>query len=77
MCFTGYGNMAPHTQLGKMIVIAYALVGIPIAFLMLQGIGQRLTVLSNRVNKLKLCSKRPDLNKYLNMLLIILIGMYK
>jgi len=66
--------MAPHTQLGKVIVIVYALVGIPLTFLMLQGIGQRLTILSSKVNKFKLCSKRPDLNKYLNMILIILIG---
>lgn len=70
----GYGNLAPHTDLGKLIVIAYALIGIPLTFLMLQGLGQRLTLLSDRVNKLKLCSKRPDMNKYLNMVLIILIG---
>lgn len=72
--FSGYGNLAPHTDLGKLIVIAYALIGIPLTFLMLQGLGQRLTLLSDRVNKLKLCSKRPDMNKYLNMVLIILIG---
>ncbi|KAL4239048.1 hypothetical protein ACF0H5_003751 [Mactra antiquata] len=70
----GYGNMAPHTEIGKMICIGYALIGIPLTFLMLQGLGQHLTLLSNRVNSLKLCSKRPDLNKYLNMVLIILIG---
>ncbi|XP_045171997.1 potassium channel subfamily K member 16-like [Mercenaria mercenaria] len=70
----GYGNMAPHTEIGKVIVIAYALIGIPLTFLMLQGLGQQLTLLSNKVNNLKLCSKRPDLNKYLNMVIIILIG---
>jgi hypothetical protein len=70
----GYGNMAPHTELGKVIVIAYALIGIPLTFLMLQGLGQQLTHLSDKVNNLKLCSKRPDLNKYLNMVIIILIG---
>ena len=43
-------------------------------FLMLQGFGQHLTILSKKVNKLKLCSKRPGVNKYLNMVLIILLG---
>ena len=71
---SGYGNMAPHTEIGKVIVIAYALIGIPLTFLMLQGLGQQLTLLSDKVNNLKLCSKRPDLNKYLNMVIIILIG---
>ncbi|XP_052224207.1 potassium channel subfamily K member 4-like [Dreissena polymorpha] len=70
----GYGNLAPHTGIGKVVVIAYALIGIPLTFLMLQGIGGRLTQLSHRVNKLKLCSKKPALNKYLNMVLIIVIG---
>ena len=70
----GYGNLAPHTEFGKLSVIAYALVGIPLMFLMLQGLGQHLTILSNKVNKLKLCSKRPAVNRYLNMVLIILLG---
>ena len=43
-------------------------------FLMLQGFGQHLTLLSRKVNKLKMCSKRPNVNKYLNMVLIILLG---
>ena len=72
---TGYGNLAPHTEIGKVVVIAYALIGIPITFLMLQGLGEHLAILSKKVNKLKLCSKRPELNKYLNMVLIILIGL--
>ena len=66
--------MAPHTEVGKLTLIAYALFGIPLMFLMLQGFGQHLTVLSSKVNKLKLCSKRPAVNKYLNMVLIILLG---
>ncbi|KAH3799837.1 hypothetical protein DPMN_153453, partial [Dreissena polymorpha] len=32
----GYGNLAPHTGIGKVVVIAYALIGIPLTFLMLQ-----------------------------------------
>ena len=72
--FVGYGNLAPHTEFGKLSVIAYALVGIPLMFLMLQGLGQHLTILSNKVNKLKLCSRRPAVNRYVNMVLIILLG---
>nr|XP_022334922.1 potassium channel subfamily K member 16-like [Crassostrea virginica] len=71
----GYGNMAPRTYPGKVALVVYALIGIPITLIMLNYLGQLLTRLSTKVNKCKLCSTKPLVNKILNMVLIVTLGL--
>ncbi|XP_062602818.1 potassium channel subfamily K member 16-like [Saccostrea cucullata] len=71
----GYGNLAPKTYPGKVALVVYALIGIPITLIMLNYLGQILTRLSTRVNKCKLCSAKPLVNKILNMVLIVTLGL--
>ncbi|XP_060077898.1 potassium channel subfamily K member 16-like [Ylistrum balloti] len=70
----GYGNLAPRTGLGKVAVVVFAFIGIPITMIMISYIGQLLTRLSKRVNKCNLCSSKPMVNKVLNIVLIITLG---
>jgi len=43
--FSGYGNIACRTYMGKMLTIVYAIVGIPIMLLFLTNIGDILAKL--------------------------------
>ncbi|KAL5008831.1 hypothetical protein ScPMuIL_014412 [Solemya velum] len=70
----GYGDMAPRTGFGKIAVVVYALIGIPINMIFLQGIGHQMTRLAARVNRLRVCARRPTVSRVLNMLLIVLAG---
>lgn len=74
-CIAGYGNMAPRTPEGRLALVLYALFGIPLTMIVLSYMGQLLTRLSTKVNKLKLCSRKPVFNKVLNMLLIVCLGL--
>ena len=57
---TGFGNLAPHTMEGKLLVVVYALIGIPLMLLLLAGIGEKLVLLFKRINKLNVCSNKPQ-----------------
>jgi hypothetical protein len=37
--FTGYGNIAPKTEVGKVVTIVYAIIGMPLFLLYLSNIG--------------------------------------
>ena len=56
----GYGNLTPSTDLGKLVTMVYALVGIPLMFIYMANIG---TVLASSFkflySKLCRCSVRP------------------
>ncbi|XP_041353465.1 potassium channel subfamily K member 16-like [Gigantopelta aegis] len=71
----GYGNLAPYTMKGKLVCVFYALVGIPISIIILSALGQKLAQVFARINKLKLCSQKPVVNKVVNMVIIITLGM--
>ncbi|XP_070179577.1 potassium channel subfamily K member 10-like isoform X2 [Littorina saxatilis] len=71
----GFGNLAPHTMKGKVVVVVYALMGIPLMLLLLAGIGEKLVLLFKRINKLNVCSAKPEVNRRLNMVLIIVLGL--
>ncbi|XP_063425529.1 potassium channel subfamily K member 16-like [Mytilus trossulus] len=71
----GYGNMAPRTKEGRLALVIYALFGIPLTMVVLSYMGQLLTRLSTKVNRLKICSRKPVLNKVLNMVLIVCLGL--
>lgn len=42
LCLTGYGNIAPSTEGGKIFCILYAIFGIPLFGFLLAGIGDQL-----------------------------------
>ena len=58
----GYGNLTPSTDLGKLVTMLYALVGIPLMFIYMANIG---TVLASSFkflySKVCRCEARPDL----------------
>ena len=45
LLLTGYGNIVPLTGIGKFIAMVYAVLGIPLALLVLAEVGRRFTVL--------------------------------
>lgn len=63
--FTGYGTIAPATMSGRLVVIAYALLAIPLFMLALANIGQILANLF-RITYATICCcgccrrRRPD-----------------
>ncbi|XP_076442839.1 potassium channel, subfamily K, member 16-like [Babylonia areolata] len=71
----GFGNLAPHTMEGKVVVVIYAIMGIPLMLLLLAGIGEKLMLLFKRISKLKVCSTKPQVNRVVNALLIVVLGM--
>ena len=58
----GYGNLTPSTDLGKLVTMLYALVGIPLMFIYMANIG---TVLASSFkflySKVCRCEAKPDL----------------
>lgn len=66
--------MAPRTGFGKVALVVYALIGIPINMIFLQGIGNQMTRLAARVNRLRVCARRPTVSRVLNMFFICLAG---
>ena len=60
----GFGNLAPHTMEGKVLVVVYALIGIPLMLLLLAGIGEKLVCLFKRINKLNVCSSNPQVVRH-------------
>ncbi|XP_025105276.1 potassium channel subfamily K member 2-like isoform X2 [Pomacea canaliculata] len=70
----GFGNLAPHTNPGKIMCVIYAFVGIPFMMVLLAGIGDMLMVALKRIANLKLCPKKRRVNRILNMLVIIVLG---
>ncbi|KAK3093434.1 hypothetical protein FSP39_015687 [Pinctada imbricata] len=73
--FLGYGNMAPRTGVGKIALVVYSVFGIPATMILLSFIGQLLVKLSKKVNRCKVCSEKPVMNKVLNMILIVSLGL--
>ena len=73
--FPGYGQHYPSTTLGRGICVVYALIGIPLTLIVLGGIGEQFSLLAQKVNQLKLCSKKPTVNKGFNIIIIVLSGL--
>ena len=38
-CFSGYGNIAPKTNMGKIVTLIYAMVGIPLFLMWVSQMG--------------------------------------
>lgn len=53
--FTGYGNIAPRTMLGKGVTILYALFGIPLTLVYLSSVGSLLSKMARSVFSRALC----------------------
>jgi len=47
LALIGYGHSTPATKVGKMFTVAYAFLGIPIAMIMFQSIGERMNKASS------------------------------
>ena len=43
MCHAGYGNIVPSTNKGKLMTMAYAMIGIPLCLIVLSKLGKFLT----------------------------------
>ena len=37
--YSGYGNLTPRTNIGKLMTIFYAIIGIPLMFIYMANIG--------------------------------------
>ena len=61
--FSGYGHTHPVTLMGKTLCIVYAILGIPLALFVLGGIGEKLSALREKVNRLQLNPDSPSANK--------------
>lgn len=48
---SGYGHIAPATTGGRVFCIFYALTGIPLALVVLGGIGMRLSALAGKLDE--------------------------
>lgn len=59
---SGYGNISPRTDKGKMLTIMYAIIGIPLMLLYLTQIGDILAK-SFRYVYGSLCSCKQDQNR--------------
>lgn len=70
----GYGNLSPRTVAGKIVIIVYALIGIPLTLIMLSHIGDKLKDVAQKISRLNLFSKKPHINKAANMLIIFILG---
>lgn len=59
--YTGFGNISPHTEGGKIFCIVYALLGIPLFGFLLAGVGDQLGTIFGkgiaRVEKMFVVSK--------------------
>ncbi len=51
--FVGYGNLSPSTGNGRLFVIFYALIGIPLLIVFLAVIGEKLNNLALKLENLK------------------------
>ena len=49
--FSGYGHMAPVTQMGRAFCVFYAFISIPVCLVMLGGIGHSITQMFNKLDK--------------------------
>ena len=49
LCVTGYGSVAPRTVLGRMITLAYAVLGIPLTLVYLSSTGGMLAKVARGV----------------------------
>lgn len=54
-CSTGYGSIAPHSALGKMVTMGYAFVGIPLTLIYLSSAGGLLSRCARGVFTRALC----------------------
>ena len=61
--YSGYGHTHPVTVIGKLLSIVYALFGIPLALIVLGGIGEKLSALSSKVHRLELNPDSPSANR--------------
>jgi len=51
LALIGYGHSTPATKMGKAVTVGYAMVGIPMAMIMFQSIGERMNKASSVVIK--------------------------
>ena len=75
LVYKGYGNMAPVTVWGRGFCIIYALVGIPLNFAFLAGIGSKMNAFTKRFDGY-LCwqGHRPQVVRVFRAFLTFLAG---
>lgn len=61
--FTGYGSLTPKTVEGKIVTMAYAIVGVPLMLMCLSNLGRVLAAMV-RDTYARLCIRQSDHFKY-------------
>jgi len=71
----GYGHIVPATDWGRLLTVLYAIIGIPLSLTLLGGLGEKLASLSQKLTKFNIRPDAPSLNKVLNMVILVSVGL--
>ncbi|KAK3094199.1 hypothetical protein FSP39_025355 [Pinctada imbricata] len=71
----GNGRLAPVTFEGRLFVVLYALIGIPLFGIMLMGIGSKIAILMDKLNAKVCCPQRRRIERVLKTSGVVFVGL--